>query len=443
MDIQNIKDIAEFSRWDDETKAQVKAVWPLLEEHFPDILTRFYKHIEKTPRLAPLIVGKTDNLRKTQTNHWKMIFKGDLDNAYFESIDRIGKVHVKIGLPPDWHIGGYNFVMSEVTQLLAKKHRWSSAKLARDLAAVQKVILLDMSFAVSAYEEAILEEREQRRQHLEQAIKQFEDRITQHLELSGELSDQLVSHMKSLKETSEQSCVSAQAANQSASDTANNMQNGAAAVEEMAATVSNVGMQANHSAETAQSVSTDAERTNETVLGLQGAVNEIGAVTELISAIAEQTNLLALNATIEAARAGNAGRGFAVVASEVKELASQTSQATNEIANKIGAIQNETALCVDEISSIVSKIDAVSNIASAIAGAVEQQGAATNEISYNIQAASTSASGTTEEVTGIFNNTNSSLKVVSATVEVTDEIHREAQSIRQEISSFFENIKAA
>ena len=114
--------------------------------------------------------------------------------------------------------------------------------------------------------------------------------------------------------------------------------------------------------------------------GLSEAASRIGDVVRLIGEIAGQTNLLALNATIEAARAGEAGKGFAVVASEVKKLAGQTAKATEEIGRQIAEMQGATAQAVDAIRAIGATVDRTSDIATAIAAAVEEQGAATREI---------------------------------------------------------------
>ena len=104
----------------------------------------------------------------------------------------------------------------------------------------------------------------------------------------------------------------------------------------------------------------------------------------MINSIAEQTNLLALNATIEAARAGEAGKGFAVVANEVKELAKQTSSATEDIIGHISTIQADTEQAVTAITHVSEIIRDINESQNAIASAVEQQSAMTSEISRNI-----------------------------------------------------------
>ena len=124
---------------------------------------------------------------------------------------------------------------------------------------------------------------------------------------------------------------------------------------------------------------------------LGGAATRIGEVIGLIQAIAGQTNLLALNATIEAARAGEAGRGFAVVASEVKSLAGQTAQATEEIAEQIGAIQSAAADAAQAIEQVNAIITDMSAIASTVSVTVEEQNAAVSSIADGVNRASLEA----------------------------------------------------
>jgi methyl-accepting chemotaxis protein len=130
---------------------------------------------------------------------------------------------------------------------------------------------------------------------------------------------------------------------------------------------------------------------NRAMQNLAAAVEQIGSVVGLIAEIASQTNLLALNATIEAARAGEAGRGFAVVASEVKSLAAQTSRATADIGDQIGAIQEATRKSVEQIATIVSTIDQLSGFTKAISDAARDQTMSTAEIAENAREAAASA----------------------------------------------------
>ena len=158
----------------------------------------------------------------------------------------------------------------------------------------------------------------------------------------------------------------------------------ATASEEMSATINEI----TENSERARAISEDAVKqateTSEQMADLKQSAIEISKVTETIHEISEQTNLLALNATIEAARAGEAGKGFAVVANEIKDLASQTAQATQDIKIKIENIQNTTNSSVDRIGTITGVVEDIHQIISTIATAVEEQSATTSEIAVNI-----------------------------------------------------------
>ena len=182
----------------------------------------------------------------------------------------------------------------------------------------------------------------------------------------------------------------------------------AAGAEEVAVSVAEIARQVAESAQIASMAVAEAQATDASVSGLSQAATRISAVVRLISDIAGRTNLLALNATIEAARAGDAGKGFAVVAGEVKNLATQTAKATEEIGGQITAMQDATSQAVTALRSIGATIQRMNDIATVIAGSVEQQGAATTSIAQAVQHA---AAGTAE--------VNTNIAAVSLVVEET------------------------
>ena len=170
-----------------------------------------------------------------------------------------------------------------------------------------------------------------------------------------------------------------------------NVQSVATASEKNADSIREIALKLAESVKIAADAVRTAEATNQTVSNLGTSSAEIGEVVKVIQSIAQQTNLLALNATIEAARAGEAGRGFAVVANEVKELAKSTSTATEDIARKVDAIQNDTKQAVTAISKICETIEQISDLQHAISSAIEDQTVTTNEISSAIQDAARGA----------------------------------------------------
>ena len=217
----------------------------------------------------------------------------------------------------------------------------------------------------------------------------------------------------------------------------------ASASEELSSSIGEISRQVVHSAEISGRAVEAANTTNNTIQQLADGSQRIGEVIDLINDIAEQTNLLALNATIEAARAGDAGKGFAVVASEVKNLATQTANATEEIGAQITAIQNSTDEAVTAISGISSTISEMSEIATSIASAVEEQGAATDEISRNVQEA---ASGTADVTRNIISVKSGAEKTgeASGTVQTSaQQLADQFDSFRLGIEEFLVNIKEA
>ena len=183
-----------------------------------------------------------------------------------------------------------------------------------------------------------------------------------------------------------------------AEEVATGVQTVATNTEEMVASIKEISRSANASAEMSRITSAKAQETNATVTQLGVSSQEIGEVIKVISSIAQQTNLLALNATIEAARAGDAGKGFAVVANEVKELTKQTAKATQDITNKIGAIQKDSQRAVEAIGTIAQEIDKLNGLSGTIAAAVEEQTATTNEVSRVIQMSSKSVQGISSSI---------------------------------------------
>jgi methyl-accepting chemotaxis protein len=205
----------------------------------------------------------------------------------------------------------------------------------------------------------------------------------------------------------------------------------ASASEEMTATIAEISHNAAKAKEITGHAVGKAGEASRRVNELGDAAQEIGKVTETITAISSQTNLLALNATIEAARAGEAGRGFAVVANEIKELAQQTARATEEIRDKIQGIQGATGVTVSEIKEVTQVIDEVDTIVGSIAAAVEEQSVTTRDIADNVGQASQGVQEVNENVSQADTVTRDIAREVADVNAASGHIASSAEAVQQ------------
>ena len=243
---------------------------------------------------------------------------------------------------------------------------------------------------------------------------------------------------KAIGTSSETSSTQVMVVSQAAEEIHRNVQTVASATTQMSSAIEEISRQSAEATRVASNAVDVARETDETVRKLGESSAQIDQVVKLITAIAGQTNLLALNATIEAARAGEAGKGFVVVASEVKNLAKETSRATEEISQKISAIQAETHTAVQAIARISEVIGRVNEINTSIAAAVEEQTATTNEISRNIEEV---AKGTSQIAEGI-NNVAGTAQHTASSAQRTDSTARELSGMASSLRGIVEQFRS-
>ena len=205
---------------------------------------------------------------------------------------------------------------------------------------------------------------------------------------------------------------------------------------QMEAAIREISQNASEASRVANQAVGVAEETTRMVGKLGDSSQEIAAVVKLINGIAEQTNLLALNATIEAARAGESGKGFAVVASEVKELAQETARATEDISQRVQAIQADTAGAVEAIGQISTVIAEINDFQATIAAAVEEQTATTNEMNRNVAEAAGSSRSIAHAITGLATGTQATNDRVAEAQQSAAELARMSDELQSAVRRF-------
>ncbi|WP_042693753.1 methyl-accepting chemotaxis protein [Azospirillum sp. B506] len=287
------------------------------------------------------------------------------------------------------------------------------------------------------------EAAEARRRDLARVARSFEEQVMALVETVATSTAGMASAATTMTSSASETAEHADAVSAAAQRASANADSVASATVELSASFGEINRLVADSASIAQQASDDARRSTDVMTGLANAAQEIGKVVELISGIASQTNLLALNATIEAARAGGAGKGFAVVANEVKNLASQTGKATEEIQTRIAEIQSSSSTAVSAITEVTRTIERINQIAGQISAGVSQQSTAVDEIASNINDVAANTRDVSSNIDAVNHAAlmarDASVSMVRTTGSVTEDTTR----MRQAVSGFLDTLHAA
>ena len=282
-----------------------------------------------------------------------------------------------------------------------------------------------------------------RQETIEGLLTRFQSSIGEIVQGVAASSMELQSTAQAMSATLEETTMHTDLVAQSMANARNGTTAAAAASDEFAMSIGEISRQAANSAELARQASDTAGQADQTVSDLLSSADQIGQVVELIHSIARRTNLLALNASIEAARSGEAGRGFAVVASEVKELAAQTSRATDDIAAQIRSMQDSTGASVSALRTINGQIKQLESSAVSIASAVDQQTLAGQELARSIDAAARGSDEVSDHVERVRTSAAAHGHAAGQVLGSADELQSQASALRSRLDGFILEIRAS
>jgi methyl-accepting chemotaxis protein len=428
---------------DEEARLRLRAMFAVIEPAIAPAMDCTMAGGKRLPHVAALWSAHGDDIKRIEAEHLRALFTADFDTAYLERCRRSVREETALGFESRARMQCAASLLRASTSAIVRKHRFSPAGAIEDGLLMARALLFDLATTSTLYLEAVEASALERRNAVDQAIDEFDGAIADVIQAVQEASRSLAVTSSNVQQAAGDTLERMASASAAARETTQSVELTVGATGEMSSSIDEIGRQTARGLDLARAAVADAERTQATIRSLNEAADRIGSVIGLISQVAAQTNLLALNATIEAARAGEAGKGFAVVAAEVKTLANQTSRATEEISQQIGAIQRATKGAVAEITAITDMIHRMTEVSGSIAGAVHQQGTSTHTISSSVQRAADTTARVFAEIQLVEQAARQGTSAVGEIGGWTTRLSERAHDLEQKVARFFARLRAA
>jgi Methyl-accepting chemotaxis protein (MCP) signalling domain len=428
---------------DEEARLCLRRMLALIEPVIAPAMDHTIACGMRLPHVAALWSAHGEDIKRIEAEQLCSLFGALFDDGYLDRCRRTVREETALGLESRARMQCASSLLHAANPVIARKHRFSAPTAVKKCTLLSRALLFDLATTSTFYLETVEASARERRNAVDQAINEFDSAIVDVIQAVQEASRSLALTSDNVQQATGDTLARMASASAAAQETAHSVDLTVQAMAEMSNSIGEIGRQTARGLEMAHAAVADAERTQTTIRSLNEAAERIGSVVGLISQVAAQTNLLALNATIEAARAGEAGKGFAVVAAEVKSLANQTSRATEEISQQIGAIQQATKGAVAEIAAITDTIHKMTDVSTSIAGAVHQQGATTHTIGSSVQRAADTTARASAEIQLVEQAARQGAGAVGEIGGWTARLSERAQDLEQRVARFFARLRAA
>ena len=438
IELSSVQTIIDVFNQDQSLAPRCRKVGDLLKDHFYELSSHYWDYWIKMGKFPEL--EDAENTENTRTKTAAFIGRRlqEIDSVEWSKyLTRQVMDSCQRGIPLE-HVNAASTRTNALTlELLGKVYGVDKPDYQELASAILTATGLELSIMAMCYSSFNAEQNASRRREqsaqfesdIGTAAHEVADRtavLRQQAASSSQMANGMLSKASEVAAASEQSAIAMREAAQTAAGLIR-------AIEDARTEVETAADVANRAAD----VATKGAAATDT---LSEQSHSIESILGLIRDIAGQTNLLALNATIEAARAGDAGRGFAVVAQEVKSLANQTAQATDEIAQKISAIQSATKASVESNASIRETVDEVKMSAERIRRAMEDQAQTVTMITASVDETALAADLMSNTISAIRSDTENVVSEIMLLEGGFSEVNEKISSLQANATRFVGNL---